>query len=50
VVGVHAFGRPYTFFDLRIYHGAVVWWAGGGDLPVIAPDITLGFTYPRSRR
>lgn len=47
VLAVRAFGRPYTFFDLRIYHGAVVWWWGGGDLySYIAPDITLGFTYP----
>ncbi len=46
-LAVRAFGRPYNFFDLRIYHGAVVWWAGGGDLyNYIAPDITLGFTYP----
>lgn len=44
---VEAFGRPYDFFDLRIYHGAVVWWAGGGDLyTYIAPDTTLGYTYP----
>jgi hypothetical protein len=47
VLAVRAFGRPYIFFDLRIYHGAVVWWWGGGDLySYIAPDITLGFTYP----
>ena len=44
---VKTYGRPYDFFDLRIYHGAVVWWAGGGDLyQYVAPDITLGFTYP----
>jgi alpha-1,2-mannosyltransferase len=47
VLAVGAFGRPYNFFDLRIYQGAVVWWAGGGELyTFIAPDTTLGFTYP----
>ncbi|MFY1635402.1 glycosyltransferase 87 family protein [Solwaraspora sp. WMMB335] len=41
------FGRPYNFFDMRIYHGAVTWWAGGAELyEFIAPDTTLGFTYP----
>ena len=46
-LAIEAFGRPYNFFDLLIYHGAVVWWAGGGDLyAFIAPDTTLGFTYP----
>lgn len=44
---IAAFGRPYIFFDLLIYHGAVVWWAGGGDLyAFIAPSTTLGYTYP----
>jgi hypothetical protein len=44
---IELFGRPYIFFDLLIYHGAVVWWAGGGDLyAFIAPETTLGFTYP----
>ncbi|HET6212730.1 MAG TPA: glycosyltransferase 87 family protein, partial [Micromonosporaceae bacterium] len=47
VLAVRAFGRPYIFFDLRIYHGAVVWWWDGGDLyDYVAPDITLGYTYP----
>jgi hypothetical protein len=47
MAAIEAFGRPYIFFDLLIYHGAVVWWAGGGDLyAFIAPDTTLGFTYP----
>ncbi|HET8660095.1 MAG TPA: glycosyltransferase 87 family protein [Micromonosporaceae bacterium] len=47
VLAVRAFGRPYDFFDLRIYHGAVVWWASGGELyEYIAPQTTLGFTYP----
>jgi alpha-1,2-mannosyltransferase len=47
VLAIRAFGRPYVFFDLRIYHGAVVWWWGGGELyDYVAPDITLGFTYP----
>lgn len=41
------FGRSYNFFDMKIYHGAVVWWAGGGGLyQYVAPGITLGFTYP----
>lgn len=44
---VEWFGRPYNFFDLRIYHGAMVWWTHGGDLyRYIAPETTLGFTYP----
>jgi hypothetical protein len=44
---IEAFGRPYIFFDLLIYHGAVAWWAGGGDLyAYIAPNTTLGYTYP----
>ncbi|HET8682939.1 MAG TPA: glycosyltransferase 87 family protein [Micromonosporaceae bacterium] len=47
VLAVRAFGRPYDFFDLRIYHGAVVWWTSGGELyEYIAPQTTLGFTYP----
>jgi len=46
-LAIEAFGRPYIFFDLLIYHGAVDWWAGGGDLyAFIAPNTTLGFTYP----
>jgi hypothetical protein len=44
---IHVFGRHYTFFDLRIYHGAMVWWTHGGDLyDFVAPNTTLGFTYP----
>jgi hypothetical protein len=47
VWAVRMFGRQYGFFDLRIYHGAVVWWAEGGDLyQFTAPQTTLGFTYP----
>ncbi|MBX6354454.1 MAG: DUF2029 domain-containing protein [Micromonosporaceae bacterium] len=47
VLAVRVFGRPYSFFDLKIYHGAVSWWVGGGDLyQYIAPGLTLGFTYP----
>ena len=47
VLAVRAFGRSYGFFDLKIYHGAVGWWVGGGRLyEFIAPDTTLGFTYP----
>jgi hypothetical protein len=46
-LAVHAFGRWYNFFDLRIYHGAVAWWWGGGELyKFVAPDVTLGFSYP----
>ncbi|MDQ7907074.1 glycosyltransferase 87 family protein [Phytohabitans sp. ZYX-F-186] len=44
---IEAYGRPYDFFDMKIYHGAVVWWAGGNDLyAYIHPDTTLGYTYP----
>lgn len=47
VWAVRTYGRQYSFFDLRIYHGAVVWWADGGDLyQFTAPQTTLGFTYP----
>jgi hypothetical protein len=47
LVLVEWFGRPYNFFDLRIYHGAMVWWSSGGNLyQYIAPETTLGFTYP----
>ncbi|MCW3813873.1 glycosyltransferase 87 family protein [Micromonospora sp. DR5-3] len=46
-LAIGAFGRPYNFFDMRIYHGAVVWWANGNGLyDFIAPSTTLGFTYP----
>ncbi|MGI5212655.1 glycosyltransferase 87 family protein [Plantactinospora sp. CA-290183] len=46
-LAVVTFGRPYNFFDMKIYHGAVVWWAGGHELyDFIAPRTTLGFTYP----
>lgn len=46
-LAIGAFGRPYNFFDMKIYHGAVVWWASGNDLyEFIAPRTTLGFTYP----
>ncbi|MEV1331695.1 glycosyltransferase 87 family protein [Micromonospora costi] len=46
-LAVGAFGRPYNFFDMKIYHGAVVWWATGHELyGFVAPDTTLGFTYP----
>ena len=44
---VHRFGRRYTFFDLKIYHGAMVWWTHGGNLyDFVSPGTTLGFTYP----
>ncbi|WBB65819.1 glycosyltransferase 87 family protein [Micromonospora sp. WMMD812] len=46
-LAIGIFGRPYNFFDMKIYHGAVVWWASGHELyEFIAPDTTLGFTYP----
>ncbi|MDG4834777.1 glycosyltransferase 87 family protein [Solwaraspora sp. WMMD1047] len=46
-LAIVAFGRPYNFFDMKIYHGAVAWWASGNDLyAFIAPRTTLGFTYP----
>src|SRR5947199_7476252 len=44
---VGRYGRHYTFFDLKIYHGAMVWWTHGGNLyDFVAPNTTLGFTYP----
>lgn len=47
VAAVLLFGRRYSYFDMRIYHGAVEWWLGGGELyEFIAPNTTLGFTYP----
>jgi hypothetical protein len=47
VLAVAVYGRPYDFFDLKIYHGAMVWWADGGDLyRYVYPQTTLGFTYP----
>ncbi|MET7875447.1 glycosyltransferase 87 family protein [Micromonospora sp. DT68] len=46
-LAIGEFGRPYNFFDMKIYHGAVVWWASGHELyEFIAPGTTLGFTYP----
>ncbi len=46
-LAIGAFGRPYNFFDMKIYHGAVVWWANSNELyDFIAPSTTLGFTYP----
>ncbi|HKT02522.1 MAG TPA: glycosyltransferase 87 family protein [Rugosimonospora sp.] len=44
---VHKYGRSYSFFDMKIYHGAMVWWTSGHDLyQFVAPKTTLGFTYP----
>jgi alpha-1,2-mannosyltransferase len=44
---VSRYGRHYTFFDLKIYHGAMVWWTHGGNLyDFVSPGTTLGFTYP----
>ncbi|MFG1676227.1 glycosyltransferase 87 family protein [Micromonospora sp. NPDC049282] len=46
-LAIGAFGRPYNFFDMKIYHGAVLWWASGNELyDFVAPSTTLGFTYP----
>ncbi|SCL38901.1 Protein of unknown function [Micromonospora pallida] len=46
-IAIGSFGRPYNFFDMKIYHGAMVWWVNGSELyDFIAPDTTLGFTYP----
>lgn len=43
----YAFGRGYRFFDMLIYHDAVVWWVDGGELYAFAePKYGLGFTYP----
>ncbi len=47
VWAIGQFGRPYNFFDMRIYHGAMVWWTHGRDLyEFVAPHTTLGYTYP----
>lgn len=47
VVTAQVFGRRYSFFDMKIYHGAVEWWTSGGHMyEFIAPGTTLGFTYP----
>jgi alpha-1,2-mannosyltransferase len=44
---VQKYGRHYHFFDLNIYHGAMVWWTHGGNLyDFVSPGTTLGFTYP----
>lgn len=44
---VQIYGRTYVFFDMRIYHGAIDWWAHGGALyEYVQPNTTLGFTYP----
>ncbi|GAA4678295.1 hypothetical protein Prum_042610 [Phytohabitans rumicis] len=46
-LAIQAYGRFYDFFDMKIYHGAVVWWASGNELyAFIAPGTTLGYTYP----
>ncbi len=47
VWAINKWGRHYTFFDMKIYHGAMVWWTHGGNLyDFVAPKTTLGFTYP----
>lgn len=46
-LAIGAFGRPYDFFDMKIYQGAMAWWTQGGQLyEYIHPGITLGYTYP----
>jgi alpha-1,2-mannosyltransferase len=46
-LAIETLGRPYTFFDMKIYHGAVVWWSEGYELyDYLAPRVDLGFTYP----
>jgi hypothetical protein len=46
VVAVRQFGRPYIFFDMQVYHGAVEWWLAGGELYEYVSPSALGFTYP----
>jgi hypothetical protein len=47
VWAIEKYGRRYTFLDMKIYHGAMVWWTHGGNLyDFVAPNSTLGFTYP----
>ncbi|MGH3713843.1 MAG: glycosyltransferase family 87 protein [Micromonosporaceae bacterium] len=47
IAAVLVFGRGYRFFDMLIYHDAVVWWVNGGELYEFAePKYQLGFTYP----
>ena len=38
----------YRFFDMVIYHDAIRWWLGGGELYEYAAPVQgqLGFTYP----
>jgi alpha-1,2-mannosyltransferase len=44
---IHRYGRFYNFFDMNIYHGAMVWWTSGGNLyDYVYPGTDLGFTYP----
>jgi hypothetical protein len=46
-LAIPVFGRPYVFFDMRIYHGAMEWWTSGGELyDFVASGTDLGFTYP----
>src|SRR5687767_14179095 len=46
-LAIQNWGRPYDFFDMKIYQGAMVWWTQGGELyEYIYPHITLGYTYP----
>lgn len=44
--GVKLFARPYIFFDMQIYHGAIEWWLAGGVLYEYISPSGLGFTYP----
>ncbi len=46
-LAIKEYGRPYDFFDMKIYHGAMAWWTQGGELYDFRhPTITLGYTYP----
>jgi alpha-1,2-mannosyltransferase len=46
IAGVELFARPYIFFDMMIYHGAVEWWLAGGEMYDYISPSGLGFTYP----
>src|SRR4051794_14434895 len=47
-VVIALFDVHYRFFDMVIYHDAVRWWMGGGELYEYAAPVRgrLGFTYP----
>lgn len=46
-LAIETYGRPYDFFDMKIYYGAMAWWTEGGELYEFRhPILTLGYTYP----